>query len=90
MLQLSQALGSGVLRGDELNSIFEQAPNLIRNIADYLGVGIGQIREMAKEGELTADVVKNAIFAAADEITKTLLLCQGPGDRFGSLSKIRR
>jgi len=70
MLQLSQALGSGVLRGDELNSIFEQAPNLIRNIADYLGVGIGQIREMAKEGELTADVVKNAIFAAADEINE--------------------
>lgn len=68
MLQLSQGLGSGVLRGDELNSIFEQAPNLIQNIADYLGVPIGEIREMASEGELTADVVKNAIFAATDEI----------------------
>lgn len=68
MLQLSQGLGSGVLRGDELNSIFEQAPNLIRNIADYLGVSIGEIREMASEGELTADVVKAAIFAATDEI----------------------
>ena len=68
MLQLSQALGSGVLRGDELNSIFEQAPNLIQNIADYLGKPIGSIREMAKEGELTADVVKAAIFAASDEI----------------------
>ncbi len=67
-LQLSQALGSGVLRGDELNSIFEQAPNLIRNIADYLDVPIGQIREMASEGELSADVVKAAIFAASDEI----------------------
>lgn len=68
MLQLSQALGSGVLRGDELNSIFEQAPNLIQSIADYLDVPIGTIREMASEGELTADVVKSAIFASADEV----------------------
>lgn len=67
-LQLSQALGSGVLRGDELNSIFEQAPNLIQNIADYLDVPIGKIREMAADGELSADVVKASIFAAADDI----------------------
>lgn len=66
MLQLSQALGSGVLRGDELNSIFEQAPNLIQSIADYLEVPIGSIREMAQEGELTADVVKAAILDAAN------------------------
>ena len=68
MLQLSQALGSGVLRGDELNSIFEQAPNLIQNIADYMGVPMGQIRKMASEGKITGDIVKNAMFAAADEI----------------------
>ncbi len=68
MLQLSQAMGSGVLRGDELNSIFEQAPNIIQSIADYLDVPIGQIREMASEGELSADVVKAAVFASADEI----------------------
>ena len=67
-LQLSQALGSGVLRGDELNSISEQAPNLIQNIADYLDVPIGKIREMAADGELSADVVKAAIFSAADDI----------------------
>lgn len=67
-LQLSQALGSGVLRGDELNSIFEQAPNLIQNIANYLDVPIGKIREMAADGELSADVVKAAIFSAADDI----------------------
>lgn len=67
-LQLSQALGSGVLRGDELNSIFEQAPNLIQNITDYLDVPIGKIREMAADGELSADVVKAAIFSAADDI----------------------
>lgn len=67
-LQLSQALGSGVLRGDELNSIFEQAPNLIQNIADYLDVPIGKIRSMAQDGELSADVVKQAVFVATDEI----------------------
>ena len=68
MLQLSQALGSGTLRGDELNSIFEQAPNLIQSIADYMEIPIGSIREMAQEGELSAQVVKDAIFAATDEI----------------------
>lgn len=68
MLQLTQALGSGVLRGDELNSIFEQAPNLIRTIADYMGVGIGQIRQMASDGQITADIVKNAMLSSADEI----------------------
>ena len=68
MIQLSQGLGSGALRGDELNSIFEQAPNLIQSIADYLEVPIGQIRTMASEGQLTADIVKNAIFASAGDI----------------------
>lgn len=68
MLQLSQALGSGVLRGDELRSIFEQAPNLIQNIADYMDAPIGQIRDMAAEGQITADIVKAAIFAASDDI----------------------
>ena len=68
MLQLSQALGSGVLRGDELNSIFEQAPNLIQSIANYMKVPIGRIRDMAKEGQITANIVKNAIMSSADDI----------------------
>lgn len=68
ILQLSQALGSGVLRGDELNSIFEQAPNLIQTIADYMGVPIGDIRELASEGKLSADIVKNAIMGAGETI----------------------
>lgn len=68
MLQLSQAFGSGVLRGDELNSIFEQAPNIIQSIADYLDKPIGKIREMASNGEITAAVVKAAIFNSADDI----------------------
>ena len=68
MIQLTQAMASGVLRGEELNSIFEQAPGIIQSIADYLGVSIGEIRAMASEGQITADVVKNAMFAAADDI----------------------
>lgn len=67
-LQLTQALGSGVLRGEELNAVFEAAPNIIQTIADYLGVGIGEIRGMASEGQITADIVKNAMLSAADEI----------------------
>ena len=68
MLQLTQAMSSGVLRGEELNSIFEQAPTIIQTIADYLGVPIGKIREMAAEGQITSTVVKNAMLASADEI----------------------
>lgn len=66
-LQLTQAMASGVLRGEELNSVFEQAPTIIQAIADYLHVPIGQIRELASEGRLTAATVKNALLAAADE-----------------------
>lgn len=67
MLQLTQAMGSGVLRGEELNSVFEQAPTIIQTIADYLDVPIGQIRDMAADGQLTAEIVKNALLSAADE-----------------------
>ena len=67
MLQLTQAMGSGVLRGEEYNSILEQAPNIIQTIADYLEVPKGQLKEMAAEGKITADIVKAAMFAAADE-----------------------
>lgn len=68
LLQLTQALGSGVLRGEELNAVFEAAPNIIRTISDHLGVSISEIREMATEGQITAEVVKTAMFAAADDI----------------------
>ena len=70
MLQLTQAMGSGVLRGEELNSVFEQAPTIIQTIADYLDVPIGSIRNMAQEGQLSAEVVKNALLAASDETNK--------------------
>ncbi len=67
MLQLTQAMGSGVLRGEEYNSILEQAPNIIQAIADYMEVPKGQLKDMAAEGQITAEIVKAAMFAAADE-----------------------
>lgn len=67
-LQLTQALGSGVLRGEELNAVFEAAPNIIQTIADYMNVPIGRIREMAAEGQISADVVKNAMLGATESI----------------------
>ncbi len=67
MLQLTQAMGSGVLRGEEYNSILEQAPNIIQAIADYMDVPKGQLKDMAAEGQITAEIVKNAMFAAADD-----------------------
>ncbi len=71
MLQLTQAMASGVLRGEELNSIFENAPGIIQSIAKYLDVPIGQIRTMASEGQITVDIVKNAMFEAAGDIERT-------------------
>lgn len=67
-LQLTQALGSGVLRGEELNAVFESAPNVIQTIADYMDVPIGKIRDMASEGQITAEIVKNAMLKATNEI----------------------
>ena len=67
MLQLTQAMSSGVLRGEELNSVLEQAPTITQAIAKYMGVTIGELRELASEGQVTAQVVKAALFAAAEE-----------------------
>ena len=67
MLQLTQGLSSGALRGEELNSVLEQTPMIAQTIADYLGMTTGEMREFASEGKLTADIVKNAMLGAADE-----------------------
>ena len=67
MLQLTQAMGAGALRGEELNSILENAPGIARAIEDYMGAAEGFIKKYAEEGKITAEVVKNAMFAAADE-----------------------
>lgn len=67
MYNLTQALASGVLRGQDLNAVLSNAQPIVQNIADYMGVPVGQIRDMAAEGQITAEIVKNAMFAAADE-----------------------
>lgn len=67
MLQLTQAMSAGVLRGEELNSILEQTPLIAQTIAEYLGVSTGEMRNLASEGVITAEIVKNAMFSAADE-----------------------
>ena len=69
-LQLTQALGAGALKGEELNAIFEAAPNIIQTIADYLGEDIGKIKELASDGELTAEVIKNAMLSATEQINQ--------------------
>lgn len=70
MLQLTQALGSGVLRGEEFNAVFEASPNIMQAVADYMGKPIGALREMAAEGQITAEIVKNAIFSASEQVNK--------------------
>lgn len=64
-LQITQALASGVLRGDEFNSMMENAPLVAQKLAQHLGVGVGQLREMAKDGQLTGDALKNALLGSA-------------------------
>ena len=70
MLQLTQAMGAGALRGEELNSILEQAPLILKNIANYLKVPVGQIKDLASQGKITSEVVKKAMFNAADTINQ--------------------
>ncbi|OUO34707.1 tape measure protein, partial [Flavonifractor sp. An306] len=67
MLQLTQGLASGALRGEELNSVMENSSMIAQTIADYMGVTTGELRELASEGQVTATIVKNAMFAAAEE-----------------------
>lgn len=68
MTQFAQALGSGKLAGDELRSLMENAPYLMRQLADGLGVPIGALKQLGEDGKLTADVVTNALTKAAAKI----------------------
>lgn len=68
LIQLGQALGSGVLRGEELNSVMEQAPRLSKAIAAGMGTTIGQLRKMAMEGKLTSEAVFNAIRSQSEQL----------------------
>ena len=81
MYQLTQAMASGRLQGDEFNSIMENAPLLAQAISKYTGKSIGDLKEMSKEGLITSDVIKNAVFAMSDEInTKFNSIPQTFGD----------
>lgn len=66
-LQITQALASGVLRGDEFNSMMENAPLVAQKLARHLGVSVGQLRAMAKDGQLTGDILKSALLGSAVE-----------------------
>lgn len=70
LFQLSQGLASGQLRGEELNSVLEQTPRLAQAIADGLGVPIGALRELAKEGGLTAETLARALLNSRDQVAK--------------------
>ena len=70
ILQMTQALGSGVLQGEEYKAILEASPTIMHNIADYLEVPIGALKKMASEGQITAEVVKQSMFAASEDINK--------------------
>lgn len=67
MVQLTQAMAAGALRGEELNSILDGAPGIARAIEKYMGIAEGSIKTVAEKGEVSAQVVKNALFAMADE-----------------------
>lgn len=67
MIQLTQAMAAGALRGEELNSILDGAPGIARAIEQYMGIAEGTIKSVAAEGKVTAEVVKNALFDMADE-----------------------
>jgi len=68
MYQLSQAMAAGKLQGDEFRSIMENAPMLAAAIADFTGKSKGELKTMSAEGTITADIIKGAMFAAADDI----------------------
>lgn len=70
MLQLSQAFGSGVLRGEEFNAVYEAAPNLLRNLADAMKVPQGALREMASDGKLTAEVLAKYLPESLEKVRK--------------------
>lgn len=87
LTQLAQGLSAGTLRGDEFNSVVEQAPRLAQAMADGLGVTIGKLREMAGEGKLTAEVVGTALKSQADKIAYEY--SQMPNTVSGSLTVLK-
>ena len=72
LVQLGQALGSGALRGDELNSILEQAPVLANTIAQGMGASIGQLRRLGREGKITSEIIFNAVRSQHDNLVRQI------------------
>ena len=70
MRQLTQAMASGRLMGDELVSIMENAPMIYNAIAKYMGLSKGELKELSSEGAITADIIKNAMFASGEDINE--------------------
>lgn len=70
MYNLTQAMASGVLRGQDLNSVIANTPQLLQIVAEYMGTDISMIRKLAEEGELSAQVIKNALLGATEEINE--------------------
>ena len=68
MYQLTQAMAAGRLQGDEMRSILENSPLLAQKIADYMGVTVGEVKELGAQGKITSKIIKEALFGAADEI----------------------
>lgn len=68
MYNLTQALATGVLRGNDLQMVLSNSPALIQKIAKYMGISVGELRKLASEGVITADIVKNAIMSAGEDI----------------------
>nr|DAI90380.1 MAG TPA: Tail tape measure [Caudoviricetes sp.] len=67
-LQLTQAMSAGKLQGDEFRSVMENAPMVANAIAEYMGKSKGELKEMSSQGLITADIIKGAMFEAADDI----------------------
>ena len=70
MYNLTQALSTGVLRGQDLNIVMSNAPQIAQRIAQYMGLSVGELKKVAAEGKVTSDIVKNAMLGAAEDIDK--------------------
>lgn len=70
MYQLTQAMAAGKLQGDEFRSVMENAPMVAQAIAKYMNVPLGQLKELGAKGQITADIIKNALFSASDDINE--------------------
>lgn len=89
MLQLTQAMGSGVLRGEEFNAVLEASPGVIKLIANEMGVTVGEMRNLAAEGEITSDVVKSALLNASDDVAQKFESMPMTFDQFATSARNR-